>query len=97
MPVKLNVLKTKGWKTVTPEKRGDIIVIEFIDVKTNKLLFTYAPKWVDVSKIIDCLEMMFNNELNKLYVKNQGLQTFNDKFEVKEWVKKMEKKQQKSL
>ena len=49
MPVKLNLILTTGWKTRPDQQqnRGQVLVVQFINEKTNKILFEYAPKTVD--------------------------------------------------
>lgn len=49
MPVKINVCLNRGWKAVSNERLGDVLEVQFIDMKTNKVLFAYAPKCEDAT------------------------------------------------
>lgn len=47
MPIKLKIQLSKGWKASENDRFGEILEVHFIDVKTDKVLFKYAPKYDD--------------------------------------------------
>jgi hypothetical protein len=47
MPVKLQIALREGWKATENKRFGDVFEIRFIDVKTDKIMFRYAPKLED--------------------------------------------------
>lgn len=47
MPVKMKIHITNGWKNEENERFGPVVVVQFYDVKTGKVLFQYAPQHSD--------------------------------------------------
>lgn len=50
MPVRLEIKIKKGWKEEENDRFGPALEIRFIDIKTNKILFRYAPLLSDEAK-----------------------------------------------
>jgi len=48
MGVKHRLIVTEGWKAKENRRFGKCIVIQFYDEKTNRTLFDYAPKLLDL-------------------------------------------------
>jgi len=56
MGVKLEIVQERGWKRLDPS--DPLFCIKFRDSKTNRLLFTYAPKWEDVPTWLELIKVL---------------------------------------
>lgn len=63
MPVRLRQKLVKGWKESENNRFGYCLVIQFVDTKTNKVLFEYAGFLKDKSFWYDYFQSM--EELDK--------------------------------
>lgn len=63
MPVLLETEWQIGWKH--KNKNDPILVIKFINQKTSKLLFTYAPKHNEKSFFLDIFQQLEEYEKEK--------------------------------
>jgi len=56
MGIKLEIVQERGWKRLDPS--DPLFCIKFRDSKTEKLLFTYAPKWEDVPLWLELIKAL---------------------------------------
>ncbi len=78
MGIRLNPKLEKGWRTKNPESRGDVQVVEFLNSRTNELLFTYAPKWEDIPTWLIVLSQMCELEKTKMNKKMKEVKNDQD-------------------
>lgn len=70
MPIILEKEWQIGWKH--KNKNDPVLVIKFINQKTNKLLFTYAPKYKDKQILDDLFAELAEYEEKKKVKKSKG-------------------------
>lgn len=47
MPILMKMAVKKGWKAQENARFGNCIVVQFLDLKSKRVLFEYAPKLGD--------------------------------------------------
>lgn len=68
MPVRLELRVKKGWKETENSRFGPAMEVLFIDTKTNKTLFIWAPLLSDEDKIgVMWSQLHTLDKLNKQY------------------------------
>lgn len=73
MPIKMDFVYEKGWKENENSRFGFVLVIRFIDVATNKVMFRFAPTLKDLEDLqIFSSNLLVVDRMHKDYINKLG-------------------------